>query len=115
MFDFGILIPIVLFICIAWLIQKIVTRRALNTERLKLLEKGGDLKDLNLNSRDDSFNVLKLGITAIGFSIGVLVGSVLDQQKVMASEAVGYFFSISLFVGIALVVSHYISRREQVK
>lgn len=112
MFDSGILVPIVLFVCMAWLIQKIVSRRALNTERLKLLEKGGDLKDLNLNSKDDSFNTLKSGITAIGFSIGVLAGSVLDQQKVLASEAVGYFFSISLFVGIALVVSHYIAGKK---
>ena len=113
--DEAILIPIVLFVSIAWVIERTTNRIMLNRERIKLLEKGGDLKDLNINNIKNSItneNTLKYGLVAIGVSIGCLLGSFLEQNQTLANSTIGYFFSIFLFTGIALVLSHYLLNKQ---
>ncbi|QAA82481.1 hypothetical protein EI546_12455 [Aequorivita sp. H23M31] len=111
-------IPMVLFVSIAWVIESTVNRRALNRERLKIIEKGGDLGDLNLKNNKGSFldnNALKYGLVAVGAAIGTLIGSYFEQNEILANNMVGYIFSISLFVGLALILSHYLLRKEAKK
>jgi len=106
----------IIFTSIVWVIDRVTSRRALHRERLKLIEKEGDLSDLKLEKVDQKLfksNSLKHGLVAIGLSIGSLIGSLFEQNKVLANDEVGYLFSISLFVGIALIVSHYLSKKEE--
>lgn len=108
-------IPLVLFVSIAWVIESTVNRRALNRERLKIIEKGGNLGDLNLKERKENFldnNGLKYGLVAVGAAIGTLIGSYFEQNEILANNMVGYIFSISLFVGFALILSHYLLKKE---
>jgi|GEM_PF-1906134 len=118
MIDFTMLIPIVMFMSIAWTIERIVSRSALHKERTKAIEKGLDLSQLNdLNPKKSFFesNTLKYGLVAIGFSIGCLVGSFFEQNQILANKEIGYFFGVSLFSGIALVVSYYLNKKESFK
>lgn len=107
------IVPVIVFVSIAWMIERIVNRRALNRERLKLIEKGGDLKDLKVQKENYlKINGLKYGLVVVGLSIGSLVGSFLNQNKVLANDTVGYIFAISFFVGIALILSHYLTQKD---
>jgi hypothetical protein len=111
-----VFVPMILFISIAWVIERIVNRRALNRERLKLIEKGGNLEDLK--AQKNSFleiDGLKYGLVAVGVAIGTLIGSYFEQNEILANDVVGYIFSISLFVGFALILSHYLLRKEENK
>lgn len=105
----------IIFTSIVWVIDRVTSRRALHKERLRLIEKEGDLSDLKLEENNKirfKSNTLKYGLIAIGISIGSLVGSLFEQNKVLANDEIGYLFAISLFVGIALITNHYLSKKE---
>src|SRR5690625_1680285 len=105
----------IIFTSIVWVIDRVTSRRALNKERLRLIEKEGDLSQLKSGETDKirfKSDTLKYGLIAIGISIGSLVGSLFEQNKVLANDEIGYLFAISLFVGIALIINHYISKKE---
>lgn len=115
MIDTDNLIPIALFICCVWIIDRVIDRRALNKERLKMIEKGANVKDLNLNTeKPPKYTTLKYGLVAIGLSLGILSGAILTKIFILPDE-VSYPFSIFLFVGLMLVLSHYIVRKEVIK
>ncbi len=109
----------VIFISISWLINKVVSRRALHRERIRYIENGGEPKDLledtsrNNQAVSTSFDTLKYGLVAIGLSLGTLLGSILAKFQIVNNEEVSYIFSISLFVGIALVLSHYLIKNKK--
>lgn len=105
----------IIFTSIVWVIDRVTSRRALNKERLRLIEKEGDLSQLKSGETDKirfKSDTLKYGLIAIGISIGSLVGSIFEQNKVLANDEIGYLFAISLFVGIALIGNHYLSKKE---
>lgn len=105
---------ILLVVSIAWVIESVTNRRALNQERLKIIEKGGDLNDLKVEEKSGAFsnmNALKYGLAFIGVAIGGYVGYLFEQNKVFENIGIGYMIAISLFVGIALITSHYLSKK----
>lgn len=106
---------IILIATIGWVIESVTKRRALNQERLKIIEKGGNLNDLNIEKKSGTlsgFNALKYGLTFIGIAIGGYVGYLFEQNKVFENIGIGYMIAISLFVGIALITNHYLSKKE---
>lgn len=111
------LIVAAIFGSIVWLIERTIDRRSLNRERLNLIEKGGNLNDLGLEKakKHSNHTNLKYGLVAIGLSIGSLLGAILEKYQVLENNEVGYIFSIALFVGISLLLSHYLIRNENSK
>lgn len=107
---------ILLVVTIAWAIESVTNRRALNQERLKIIEKGGDLNDLNVEKKSGVFsnnmNALKYGLAFIGIAVGGYVGYLFEQNNVFENIGIGYMIAISLFVGIALITNHYLSKNE---
>ncbi len=111
------LIPLTLFICIAWTITAFVNRRSLHKERMNAIDKGANLTDLDIKTKrfeSDNAFTLKIGLVSIGVSIGFLLGSFFEQNEVLANSHIGYYFSISLFTGIALVSSYLIQNKKGV-
>lgn len=116
--ELDILIPIVFFVSIVWVIERVTSRRALNREILKHLENGGSLDNLDLDKQSKIFQshgLLKYGLISIGLSLGLLMGSYFEQHQILANEAVGYLFSISLFVGITLIIGYYLTEKANKK
>lgn len=109
------LVVVVIFVSITWLIDSTIKRKALNAERMKLIERGGDLKDLEFKAQNDFFsrnNSLKYGSVAVGVSIGAIIGSFLEQNEILSNATIGYVSAISLFVGLALILSYYLSGKK---
>lgn len=107
---------ILLVLTIAWAIESVTNRRALNQERLKIIEKGGDLNDLNVEKKSgalSNMNALKYGLAFIGIALGGFVGYLFEMNKIFENIGIGYMIPISFFVGIALIANHYLSKKEQ--
>lgn len=111
-----VLVVFIIFGSIAWVIERIINRISLNRERMKLIERGGDLTALHLEKApypSSNYSSLKSGLIAIGVAAGSLAGSFFEQNKVLANKEMGYIFSIALFVGLSLIISHYLLKKER--
>ncbi|APD07249.1 hypothetical protein UJ101_01738 [Flavobacteriaceae bacterium UJ101] len=112
---FGTMVPIVLFISIAWVINMIIDRRALHKERMLLIEKGGDSNLLIESKKEKHFfenGSLKYGLVLVGISLGVITGAIFDRIELFESAEIGYFFGVFLFSGIGLILSYYLNKKE---
>lgn len=106
---------LVLIATIGYFIESVTNRRALNQERLRVIEKGGNLNDLNVEKKNgtfSNFSALKYGLVFIGVAVGGFVGYLFEQNKVFENIGIGYMIAISLFVGISLISNHYLSKKE---
>jgi len=106
----GVLIPFAFFALVfASLYVHLTTR---NKERLALIEKGADPELFkakpDANSGHGSF---KLGLFLVGIALGILCGYFLTEGGM--EEEPAYFSMIFLFGGIALVVSHFMQKKDQ--
>lgn len=111
-----IIIVAIVFLSFVWIIDIITSRSALHRERLKVIERGGVFDDLKWEEQRKSkrsYNMLRYALIAIGVSLGAIVGSMMEKNDVLSSPAVGYVFSISLFVGIAYVIAHFLLKKDE--
>lgn len=106
------LIPLVFFISIAVVI--IVIRKFQNDERLALIEKGGDANIFNSTKKSNSFPALRYGLLLIGAGIGILVGNIVAESRVIDDEA-AIFSCLMIFGGLGLFASYFIERKEAAK
>lgn len=97
---------VVIFTTIYGVVKLLVHRK----ERLIMIEKGTNMPEIK--GEELLFSALKYGIFFIGIGIGVLVANILGVTTKLQSE-VAYFSMIFLFGGIALVVAHFIERKDK--
>jgi hypothetical protein len=108
----GVLIPFAFFALVFGSLYVHLTTR--NKERLALIEKGADPElfkakpELGTGHRN-----IKAGLFLIGIAIGILAGYFLAEGGMQETPA--YFSMIFLFGGIALVISHYLEKKNQEK
>lgn len=81
---------------------------ARNKERLALIEKGGSP---DLFKTKSGFRNLKLGLFLVGAAIGIIAGYFLKEGGM--DEVPAFFSMIFLFGGIALVVTHFLEKKNQ--
>lgn len=104
----GVLILAVIFSALYGIIKLLVRRK----ERLMMIEKGTDMPEIR--EEEFMFSALKFGIFFIGIGLGVLAANILSVTTKLESE-VAYFSMIFLFGGIALVMAHFIERKDKKK
>lgn len=105
-----IIIPVTVFASIFGIAYIYLTTR--NKERMALIEKdqSADLFNRENKSSTGAWG-LKIGIMAIGISIGILLASIMETNGLMDDE-IAFPAMIFMFGGAGLVVSHYISQKK---
>ena len=104
-----ILVPLGFFALVFGSIYIYVTTR--NKERLALIEKGASPE--LFKSRPDAnsnYRSFKLGLFFIGIALGIVAGYFLSGAGM--NENAAYFSMIFLFGGIALVVYHFLQKKN---
>src|SRR4028119_588788 len=107
----GILVPIALFIGVFTMI--IFLRKYENEERMAMIEKGINPANVTKPKTNPS-GTLRFALLAIGAGIGLLVGSMLENTR-LVEEEVAYFSMVLLFGGMGLLVSYLIQLRQDEK
>lgn len=103
-----VIIPVVIFLVIFGIFYLYFSSR--NKERMALIEKGADASIFYGPRTEGSGKwVLTVGILAIGISVGVLVGYLLESAGM--DDDTAYPASIFLFGGVGLVVAYFLSKR----
>ena len=87
-------------------VLKLLVRRK---ERLIMIEKGANMPEIK--GEESMFSALKFGIFFIGIGLGVLVANILCVTTKLDSQ-VAYFSMIFLFGGIALIIAHFIEKKD---
>jgi len=100
-----ILMAAVVFSAIYGVIRLLVRRK----ERLIMIEKGANMPEIK--GEESMFSALKFGIFFIGIGLGVLVANILCVTTKLDSQ-VAYFSMIFLFGGIALIIAHFIEKKD---
>jgi len=103
-----VLIPITMFAALFGVFYLYITAR--NKERLSMIEKGADAS-MFANKRKYYAMTLKLGMLLVGISLGILIGSFIDEYTTLPEE-VGYFSMIFLFGGTALIINALMEKKE---
>jgi len=107
-----VLMMAIAFIGIYGGLQLFVRRK----ERIMLIEKGVNPPDVKLDfptfSGASSFSGLKFGMFFIGIGIGVFLGSILAATTIIDPE-VAYFSMVFLFGGLALVIHHFVEKKQK--
>lgn len=80
-------------------------------ERMALLERGAD-PSIFQEPKTEKQTSLRYGLFLIGLAIGILMGNVLEVSTSLGAET-SYFSMVFLFGGIALVLSHFMSRNAK--
>lgn len=83
-------------------------------ERLALIDKGAEASLFNTGKDVIGFSwgkfSMKLGMLAIGISLGILVGAMISSSGVL-DEDISYSSMIFLFGGLALVTFYFVDRK----
>jgi predicted MFS family arabinose efflux permease len=103
-----VLTAAIVFASIYAVIKLLVRRK----ERLIMVEKGTNMPEIK--DEKFTFSSLKFGVFFIGIGLGVLVANILCVTTRIESE-VAYFSMIFLFGGIALVIAHFLEKRDTEK
>ncbi|MEQ9426204.1 MAG: DUF6249 domain-containing protein [Cyclobacteriaceae bacterium] len=105
----AVFIPI-FFLAVACVVL-IFYRKYSNDERMALIEKGADAKIFQYSS-SKSYGPLRFALLMIGLGIGLLVGSLLDEARIVQEE-VAYFSMILIFGGVGLYYSHVLEAKKR--
>ncbi len=104
--------PVLILMVIFGSILGIVYLSNRKKERMAIIERGLDPKKYldNKTSRDLS---LKYGLLLIGVALGILIGNILSvtESFIDVPEA-AYFSMIFLFGGLALVINHFLAKKQ---
>lgn len=103
-----VIIPITLFAGIFGIFYIYITAR--NKERMAMIEKGADAS-MFVTKRNYFAMTLKIGMLLVGISMGILLGSIIDEMTTLPSP-VGYFSMIFLFGGIALILNALMEKKK---
>ncbi len=103
-----ILIPLALFASIFGILYVYFTAR--NRERMSMIEKGVD-PSIFTRKRSYSNMTLKFGMLLVGVSLGILIGSLIDEYTTLPEE-VAYFSMIFLFGGLALITNSVLEEKR---
>jgi hypothetical protein len=113
----GCILAVIVFIALflAWYL----IRSAKNKERLMLIEKGIDLKELSsLLEKKGNFHWLRIGILLTGIALGaivvafILAGPAGEKFKNMPGFSIGV---ILLFAGLSMIAANYFDRSKEQK
>jgi hypothetical protein len=104
-----ILIPIGFFALAFGIVFVVITAR--NRERMALIEKGADPKDL-VSGKPTVYGVLKWALLLVGIGFGLFIGSLISTYTVLDEEA-SYFASALFFGGLGLFVAFLIARKAE--
>ena len=103
-----IIIPITLFGSIFGIFYLYITAR--NKERLSMIEKGADASMFSTKRKYYAMT-LKIGMLLVGISLGILMGSFIDEYTTLPDE-VGYFSMIFFFGGAALITNALMEKKD---
>ncbi|MCU4162961.1 DUF6249 domain-containing protein [Carboxylicivirga caseinilyticus] len=85
--------------------------RTRRIERTALIAAGKDASIFDqLNSKPKHYLSLKYGMLMVGLAVGVVLGSVL-QNNTMMNEAAAYLSMVLLFGGLSLVLFYLIQKK----
>jgi predicted MFS family arabinose efflux permease len=104
------LTPILVLLIIFGFIYGVVLLGIRKKERMVLLEKGADPK--TFYAEPTRITSLKWGLFLIGIAIGIFLGNILSATTII-DEEVAYFSMIFLFGGLALVISHFLEKKQK--
>jgi len=104
-----IVIPIALFAALFGIVYVVITAR--NRERMAMLEKGADPKDL-ISGKPSVHNILKWALLLVGVGLGIFIGSLFATYTHIDEEA-AYFASALFFGGLGLVVAYLVARKAE--
>lgn len=107
------LTPIFVLLIIFGTIFGIVYLGIRKRERMAFLEKGVDISKMEIN-KQTSATSLKYGLLLIGIAVGLLLGDVLSCTTDLQEE-VAYFSMVFIFGGLALVIFHFIDKKNRSK
>jgi len=103
------LTPVFVLSIIFGFIYAVIYLNIRRKERMALLERGAD-PSIFQEPQTEKKHSLRYGLFLIGLAIGILMGNVLEVSTDLGREA-SYFSMVFLFGGIALVISHFISKK----
>jgi hypothetical protein len=89
-----------------------------NKERMALIEKGADASLFNTGKEGSKFSfswskfTLKLGMLAMGISVGIIVAALMANTGIMDEDAL-YPAMIFFFGGLSLVLFYIIDRKSK--
>jgi preprotein translocase subunit YajC len=115
----ALLILVSLFATVFGIVYFLLSYR--NKERMALIESGANA-DLFYTKKKRKTNIfmLSLGLVSIGLAIGIFLGFIFERIMINIENAEryadypqGYFAMIFLFVGLALIISHRLSRKYE--
>jgi ABC-type Fe3+-siderophore transport system permease subunit len=101
-----VIITAIVFAAFYGVLQLLIRRK----ERQMLIEKGANMPEYK--SDLPTFSGLKFGLLFIGIGIGVFLGSIIAATTILEKE-VAYFSMIFLFGGFALVISHFMEKKQK--
>ena len=104
-----ILVPITVFASLFGIVYIYLTTR--NKERMYLIEKDQSAELFNKENKGGGFWGLKIGIMAIGISLGILFGNILANAGIV-NEDVAFPSMVFMFGGAGLIVSHFIINKK---
>ncbi len=106
----GVFIPIVTII--AAVIMIINLRKFENQERMSMIEKGMNPKEISelRKTRSNTSWPLRFALLLMGVGVGLLIGYFLDSSFYM--EEVAYFSMIFIFGGLGLGISYIIEEKK---
>jgi len=89
-----------------------------NKERMALIESGIDIDYFRLKTQRQNTILLSFGLIFIGFAIGILSGFFFEKYllehhnpKDYRNYPQAYLSMITLFMGLAMLISYFINRR----
>lgn len=91
---------------VAFVIIFVARRRALNQERMALIEKGGDLTQLEHKaSKPSPGSLLKFGYITSGLGLGVFFGYIISTYSSLDTVVMMIAMPV-LFAGLAAILAH---------
>ena len=103
------LVPIAFFLVVFGIVYVIVAAR--NRERMSMIEKGADPRDL-ISEKPNKYSVLKWSLLLLGVGLGLFIGSLLESYTTLPDEA-GYFASALFFGGLGLFAAFLIASKAE--
>ena len=91
-----------------------VVAAARNRERMAMIEKGVNPKDLMTDKKPNTYNILKWALLLAGLGFGLFIGSLLEAYTSIDEEP-AYFAASLFFGGLGLFLSFMIAKKGEEK
>ena len=91
-----------------------VLAAARNKERMAMIEKGVNPRDLMVDKKPNSYGILKWALLLAGLGFGLFIASLLDAYTSIEEEP-AYFAASLFFGGLGLFLSFMIAKKAEEK